>query len=163
MDSTIFSIKFYLIISLLYLAYLPFSINLYSEFKIIFVIIVGVVRIIAAFYSHVDIQEHGNNVIDANGYIVCPGFIDLNSHSDFSLFSNPKAESKIIASQRPPIMSSSLYPSCCLCIMSDSAKTAHLPGNAYHLVHTNPLYLQPQMLYPCNVHSLDSQLQLLLL
>ena len=48
MDSTIFSIKFYLIISLLYLAYLPFSINLYSEFKIIFVIIVGVVRIIAA-------------------------------------------------------------------------------------------------------------------
>lgn len=34
-------------------------------------------------------------VIDAAGYIVCPGFIDIDSHSDFSLFANPKAESKI--------------------------------------------------------------------
>ncbi len=34
-------------------------------------------------------------VIDASGHIVCPGFIDIDSHSDFSLFSNPKAESKI--------------------------------------------------------------------
>jgi len=33
--------------------------------------------------------------IDANGYIVCPGFIDIDSHSDFSLFSHPTAESKI--------------------------------------------------------------------
>lgn len=34
-------------------------------------------------------------VIEADGYIVCPGFIDIDSHSDFSLFANPKAESKI--------------------------------------------------------------------
>jgi len=43
-----------------------------------------------------DIEERCNNVIDAQGYIVCPGFIDLDSHSDFSLFSNPRAESKIM-------------------------------------------------------------------
>lgn len=41
------------------------------------------------------IEDLSTEVIDANGYIVCPGFIDIDSHSDFSLFSNPKAESKI--------------------------------------------------------------------
>lgn len=35
------------------------------------------------------------NEIDAKGYIVCPGFIDIDSHSDFSLYANPKAESKV--------------------------------------------------------------------
>lgn len=34
-------------------------------------------------------------IIDAKGYIVSPGFIDIDSHSDFSLYANPKAESKI--------------------------------------------------------------------
>ncbi len=33
--------------------------------------------------------------IDASGYIVCPGFIDIHSHSDFTLLINPKGESKI--------------------------------------------------------------------
>jgi N-acyl-D-amino-acid deacylase len=33
--------------------------------------------------------------IDANGLIVCPGFIDIHSHSEFHLLSNPLAESKI--------------------------------------------------------------------
>lgn len=41
------------------------------------------------------IDEPCDELIDADGYIVCPGFIDINSHSDFSLFSNPKAESKV--------------------------------------------------------------------
>lgn len=41
------------------------------------------------------IENLNTEVIDANGYIVCPGFIDMDSHSDFSLFSDPKAESKI--------------------------------------------------------------------
>ncbi len=34
-------------------------------------------------------------IIDATGKIVCPGFIDLHSHSDWTLFVNPLAESKI--------------------------------------------------------------------
>ncbi|MFC2164844.1 amidohydrolase family protein [Acidobacteriota bacterium] len=34
-------------------------------------------------------------VIDAQGRIVCPGFIDIHSHTDFELLINPKAESKI--------------------------------------------------------------------
>jgi N-acyl-D-amino-acid deacylase len=42
-----------------------------------------------------NIEEPSAEVIDADGCIVCPGFIDIDSHSDFSLFSNPKAESKV--------------------------------------------------------------------
>ena len=34
-------------------------------------------------------------VIDATGKIVCPGFVDLHSHSDFSILANPTAESTI--------------------------------------------------------------------
>lgn len=33
--------------------------------------------------------------IDATGLIVCPGFIDIHSHSEFHLLANPLAESKI--------------------------------------------------------------------
>jgi len=39
--------------------------------------------------------EKGWTVIDATGRIVCPGFIDIHSHTDFELLVNPKAESKI--------------------------------------------------------------------
>ncbi len=34
-------------------------------------------------------------VIDAGGKIVCPGFVDPHSHSDFSILANPTAESTI--------------------------------------------------------------------
>ena len=34
-------------------------------------------------------------VIDAGGLIICPGFIDLHSHSDYTLLVDGKAESKI--------------------------------------------------------------------
>jgi N-acyl-D-amino-acid deacylase len=34
-------------------------------------------------------------VVDATGKIVCPGFVDAHSHSDWSLFANPTAESTI--------------------------------------------------------------------
>lgn len=46
-ESVMFSMKFYLIISLIYLAFAPFSINLYSEVRIIFIIIVGIIQMFA--------------------------------------------------------------------------------------------------------------------
>ena len=40
-------------------------------------------------------QAESARVIDAEGLIVCPGFIDLHSHSDVPLMVNPRMESKI--------------------------------------------------------------------
>jgi len=34
-------------------------------------------------------------LIDAKGKVVCPGFFDIHSHSDFTIMVNPKAESKV--------------------------------------------------------------------
>lgn len=42
-----------------------------------------------------DIKDLSHNIIDATNLIVCPGFIDIDSHSDFSLYSDPYADSKI--------------------------------------------------------------------
>lgn len=39
--------------------------------------------------------EKGRTIIEATGRAVCPGFIDIHSHTDFELLINPKAESKI--------------------------------------------------------------------
>jgi len=39
--------------------------------------------------------EKASKIIDADGLVVSPGFIDMHSHSDFELLVNPKAESKI--------------------------------------------------------------------
>jgi N-acyl-D-amino-acid deacylase len=36
-----------------------------------------------------------DRIIDASGLVACPGFIDMHSHSDFSLLVNPLAESKV--------------------------------------------------------------------
>lgn len=41
------------------------------------------------------IDEGSVHVIDATGLVVSPGFIDIHSHSDRSLLTNPKAESSI--------------------------------------------------------------------
>ena len=40
-------------------------------------------------------DSEAREIIDANGMIVAPGFIDIHSHSDGYLLDNPKAESKI--------------------------------------------------------------------
>jgi len=39
--------------------------------------------------------QRADRVIDANGRVVCPGFVDPHSHSDWSLLANPAAESTI--------------------------------------------------------------------
>ena len=42
-----------------------------------------------------DLVGHAEKEIDANGLAVTPGFIDIKTHSDFTLPINPKAESKV--------------------------------------------------------------------
>ena len=41
------------------------------------------------------IDEPAEKTIDAAGLAVAPGFIDIKTHSDFTLPINPKAESKV--------------------------------------------------------------------
>jgi N-acyl-D-amino-acid deacylase len=42
-----------------------------------------------------DLSGHAKRVIDVEGMAVTPGFIDIKTHSDFTLPINPKAESKV--------------------------------------------------------------------
>ena len=42
-----------------------------------------------------DLSGPAERVIDAAGLAVTPGFIDIKTHSDFTLPINPKAESKV--------------------------------------------------------------------
>ncbi|VAW17031.1 N-acyl-D-amino-acid deacylase [hydrothermal vent metagenome] len=41
------------------------------------------------------LELDANRVIDASGFVVCPGFVDIHSHSDATITVNPRAESKI--------------------------------------------------------------------
>lgn len=41
-------------------------------------------------------ELEGEDVLDASGRVVAPGFIDAHSHSDFSLIANPSADSKVM-------------------------------------------------------------------
>ena len=54
------------------------------------------VGIRSGLISDVDeLPSESNEVIDASGLVVAPGFIDMHAHSDFSLLINPLAESKV--------------------------------------------------------------------
>src|SRR5262249_57649580 len=48
---------------------------------------------IAGIGAH--LADEAAKVIDAEGLAVAPGFIDIKTHSDFTLPINPKAESKV--------------------------------------------------------------------
>ena len=48
---------------------------------------------IAAVAAKID--GEAKKVIDAEGHVVCPGFIDAHGHSDFTLFVNHRGESKV--------------------------------------------------------------------
>jgi N-acyl-D-amino-acid deacylase len=39
--------------------------------------------------------RHARRTLDVSGNVVCPGFIDVHSHTDYILLINPRAESKI--------------------------------------------------------------------
>jgi len=41
-------------------------------------------------------ESNSNSRIDLNGLALCPGFIDLHSHSDLRLFSSPKLKPKVL-------------------------------------------------------------------
>jgi N-acyl-D-amino-acid deacylase len=45
--------------------------------------------------SH-SIKERGKTVIEADGLVAAPGFIDIHSHTDHTIFKHPLAESKIL-------------------------------------------------------------------
>lgn len=42
-----------------------------------------------------DISSTGADIVDASNRVVCPGFIDIKTHSDWTLPLMPQAESKI--------------------------------------------------------------------
>ena len=41
-------------------------------------------------------SKNAENVLDASGLVVAPGFVDIHSHSDYYLLIDPRAESKIM-------------------------------------------------------------------
>ena len=45
---------------------------------------------------HAQTEGDASRVVDAEGMVVCPGFIDIHSHSELALLANPRAESKIM-------------------------------------------------------------------
>ena len=60
------------------------------------------------------LEAYADEIIDANGLIISPGFIDMHTHSDLSIIVNPLAESKIRQGVTTEVIgncgSSSAYP-----------------------------------------------------
>ena len=42
-----------------------------------------------------NVNAEANHVLDAAGLVVSPGFVDLHTHSDFTLAANGRAESQV--------------------------------------------------------------------
>jgi len=40
-------------------------------------------------------ESMGRRILDVEGLVVCPGFIDIHSHSDMNILTNPRATNKI--------------------------------------------------------------------
>ncbi|MBV9583936.1 MAG: D-aminoacylase, partial [Alphaproteobacteria bacterium] len=57
----------------------------------------GDLAIVNGRIAHVgrDLRGSAKRIVDAAGLAVTPGFIDIKTHSDFTLPINPKAESKV--------------------------------------------------------------------
>lgn len=51
--------------------------------------------IVAVTRGDTDDHEGTQRTIDAAGSVICPGFIDMHSHSDLELFANPSLEPKV--------------------------------------------------------------------
>lgn len=51
--------------------------------------------IVAVTRGHTDEHNDVQRVVDAGSSVVCPGFIDMHSHSDLELFTNPLLKPKI--------------------------------------------------------------------
>jgi N-acyl-D-amino-acid deacylase len=51
--------------------------------------------IVAVIRGDASKSENAQRIIDANGSVACPGFIDMHSHSDLELFDDPALEPKI--------------------------------------------------------------------
>lgn len=53
-------------------------------------------RVAAVHREGVDRGVVADHVIEAHGRVVCPGFVDIHTHSDLTLLSNPGADSKVL-------------------------------------------------------------------
>ena len=56
-----------------------------------------------------EIEERGRAEIDAAGQVVCPGFIDLHSHSDIMLLAEPEGMPKVMQGITTDVMGQDGY------------------------------------------------------
>lgn len=54
-----------------------------------------IVAVLPAGSSHAK-RDAVDETLDATGHVVCPGFVDIHTHSDLTLLSNPAADSKVL-------------------------------------------------------------------
>jgi N-acyl-D-amino-acid deacylase len=56
----------------------------------------GDVAVTGAKISHIGHSLSAHRVIDASGLIIAPGFVDIHSHSDYTVLVDNRAENKIL-------------------------------------------------------------------